>query len=83
MFIINSVIADYSLLCEALGEISSIAHDDYGRNAGGCLVIFSTFGAQFVFLIFTGTAVNGHQHHCYSMMLLSLLLLLILMSWQY
>ena len=56
---INSVIANYAVLCEALEEINSTTHDEYGRKAGGFLAQmekFSTlFGLKLAHLIFAGS----------------------------
>ena len=43
---INSVIINYAVLCEALVEINTTTHDEYGRKASGFLAQmekFSTF----------------------------------------
>ena len=55
---INSVISNYTVVCEALAEINSTTHDEYGRKAGGFLAQmekFSTFlGLKLSHLIFSG-----------------------------
>ena len=40
---INSVILNYSILCEALEEINTTTHDEYGRKASGYLAIMRNF----------------------------------------
>ena len=56
---INSVLKNYAVLCEALAEINTTTHDEYGRRAGGFLSQmekFSTyFGLKLSHLIFSGT----------------------------
>ena len=55
---IQSVLSNYSVLCEALVQINLETHDDYGRKAGGYLAQmgkFSTyFGLKLSHLIFSG-----------------------------
>ena len=59
---ISAVLGNYAVLCAALEEVNTHTHDDYGRKAGGYLVLmhnFSTFlGLKLSHLIFSGTELS-------------------------
>ena len=44
---ITSVISNYTVLCEALAEINSTIHDEYGRIACGFLALMEKFRTFF------------------------------------
>ena len=52
------VIRNYTVVCEALANINSTTHDEYGRKAGGLLAQMEKFsiffGLQLSHLIFFG-----------------------------
>ena len=54
----QSIVSNYTILCEALEKINAECHDEYGRKAGGFLTQlekFSTFfGIKLSYLIFSG-----------------------------
>ena len=54
----QSIVSNYTILCEALEEINAECHDEYGRKAGGFLAQLEKFSTYFEiklsYLIFSG-----------------------------
>lgn len=51
----QSIVSNYTILCEALEKINAEYHDEYGRKAGGFLTQLENFSTiKLSFLIFSG-----------------------------
>ena len=54
----NSILTNYTVLCQTLETVNTDCNDEYGRKAGGCLAKlekFSTFfGIKLSYLVFSG-----------------------------
>lgn len=66
----NSVLTNYTALCQALETVNTECHDEYGRRAGGCLSqlekLSTYFSLKLSYLVFLCNWTNLNRKRYYS-----------------